>query len=193
MAQTVRKGAVIAGLTVLDDFIAPDNAESLLEAIDAEPWRTDPGQRNTQHFGWSYDYLKRTLSPAAAIPYWAALLGQRLQDERIFDSLPNQIIVNDYAPNTGIAAHIDHVQSFGPVVASLSLNSHCVMNFRRGSKTAPPIPILLEPRSLLVLRDAARFEWFHDIPESHVHYFGNSEIVRGRRVSLTFRTANGKR
>jgi alkylated DNA repair dioxygenase AlkB len=41
-----------------------------------------------------------------------------------------QVIINEYTPGQGIAAHIDHKGSFGPIVASLSLLSGAVMDFQ---------------------------------------------------------------
>jgi len=60
------------------------------------------------------------------------------------------------------------------------------MNFT-GVPTGEKIPVLLEPRSIVVLKDDARYKWTHSIPARKVDNFYGQTITRERRVSLTFR------
>jgi alkylated DNA repair dioxygenase AlkB len=81
---------------------------------------------------------------------------------------------------------------FGPTVLILSLLSPCVLEF-----TDPPrewsYPLVLEPRSLLVMQGDARFKYKHAISklEAETGYtFTTGESItidRARRVSLTMR------
>jgi alkylated DNA repair dioxygenase AlkB len=48
--------------------------------------------------------------------------------------------------------------------------------------------LLLKRRSLLILKGSARYEWQHGIAPNKVDLYDGQRIVRGRRVSLTFRT-----
>jgi alkylated DNA repair dioxygenase AlkB len=48
--------------------------------------------------------------------------------------------------------------------------------------------LLLQPRSLLVLRGPARYNWRHGIPRRHSDIIDGRRVPRGRRVSMTFRT-----
>ena len=69
----------------------------------------------------------------------------------------DQVLVNEYLPGQGIALHLDY-EPFDRVVASLSLLSDCVMDFRRvrdGCRES----LLPERRSLLAAepRCARRF------------------------------------
>jgi alkylated DNA repair dioxygenase AlkB len=97
--------------------------------------------------------------------------------------------VNEYTPGQGISSHRDYAP-FGRTVVSLSLLSPCVMDFRHvasGRKES----LLLEPRSLLVLSDAARFEWEHGIAPRKGDMWQGLRWDRGRRVSVTFRFRDG--
>ncbi len=46
----------------------------------------------------------------------------------------------------------------------------------------------LQPRSAVILKDAARFDWTHEIPARKSDLFCGERVPRGRRISLTFRT-----
>ena len=48
-------------------------------------------------------------------------------------------------------------------------------------------PLLLEPRSVLVMQDDARYQWKHSIPVRNTDTYDGAKIVRARRLSLTFR------
>lgn len=66
--------------------------------------------------------------------------------------------ISEYQPGQGINGHIDRVESFGPVVASLSLGSPVVMSFSLGNNS---VDVLLERRSMVFLTGDARFKWKH--------------------------------
>jgi alkylated DNA repair dioxygenase AlkB len=98
----------------------------------------------------------------------------------------DHMLVNEYLPGQGIALHRDY-EPFGRTIASLSLLSPVVMDFRHivsGRKEH----LLLEPRSLLVLSDAARYEWEHGIAPRKTDIWHDIRIERRRRISVTFRT-----
>jgi alkylated DNA repair dioxygenase AlkB len=50
---------------------------------------------------------------------------------------------------------------------------------------------LLEPRSLLVLGDEARYEWEHGIARRKTDHWQGGRIFRSRRLSVTFRRRLG--
>lgn len=80
-----------------------------------------------------------------------------------FASQPTQQIVNEYQPGQGIAPHTDRT-GFGPVVASLSLGSDCMMNIiphRKGKQDA--FDIVLKRCSLLGLQQDSHHVWIHGI------------------------------
>src|SRR5438445_662516 len=84
---------------------------------------------------------------------------------RVFAQVPDQVIVNEYEPGQGITPHIDCEPCFGDTVASLTLGSGCVMDFTE-VKGPGKASVWLERRSLVVLRDEARYEWRHSIAKS---------------------------
>jgi alkylated DNA repair dioxygenase AlkB len=97
----------------------------------------------------------------------------------------DQMLVNEYRPGQGISAHRDYAP-FGRTVVSLSLLSQCVMDLRH-PPTGRQERLLLEPRSLLMLADEARYEWEHGIaPRKRDHWRGLM-VERTRRLSVTFR------
>lgn len=178
----------IQGLSYMPDFITEDEEKSLVDRIYDQPWLNDL-KRRVQHYGYKYDYSAKTIDAEAylgPLPDWLAVLCQRLHKERIFVSLSDQVIINEYLPGQGISFHRDCVPCFGDTVASLSLGSSAIMQFKNiedGEKRTA----LLEERSLVVLSDAARYQWQHAIPSRKSDIINGYEIPRRRRLSLTFR------
>ena len=176
----------IPGLKYIDSYITKKEAIELLDMIDQNPWLNDL-KRRVQHYGYKYDYKSKKICPhnyIGLIPKWLTPLCDRLLAEGIFSTSPDQIIINEYLPSQGIAAHIDCIPCFVDVICSISLGSSCLIEF---TKNNTRIHQLLEPMSLLVLSSEARYEWNHRIPARKYDNYNNSKIFRGRRVSLTFR------
>lgn len=181
----------VPGLRYTADWIAPEAQEALLTNIDGEAWSTQL-RRRVQHYGHRYDYGRRGVATAAEVavpplPVWARRLATRLVSEGLMDREADQVIVNEYQPGQGISAHVDSVPHFGPVVASLSLGSGCLMDFSHpedGAKLAVP----LVPGSLLVMAGPARFAWRHAIAARKSDPGPSGRVPRARRVSVTFRT-----
>jgi alkylated DNA repair dioxygenase AlkB len=176
------------GYTYLPDFISEQEERDLLDIIDSQPWATSL-RRRTQHYGYRYDYTRKTADKSdflGALPEWLAPLLRRLSTEH-FTIPPEQVIINEYLPGQGIGRHIDCVKCFGETVASLSLGSTCTMELEKldGSKKESAI---LAPRSLLILLGEARYDWMHSIPANKTDSFNGEILSRSRRVSLTFRT-----
>jgi len=179
----------IAGLQYLPDFINAETEALLIQAIDSQPWITEL-KRRVQHYGYKYDYKARGITQdfrIGAIPDWLAGLCADLRAQGYFMRTPDQVIINEYQPGQGISPHIDCVPCFGETIASLSLGSPCVMDFTH-PQTGAKSSMLLEPRSLLVLSDDARYAWQHGIAARKIDRFDGHMISRTRRISLTFRT-----
>lgn len=119
------------------------------------------------------------------LPNWLSELGYKLVEQKIFAQMPDQIIVNEYEPGQGIAAHIDCVPCFGNHIASLSLNGAVDMRFDRGGEAHN---LRLMPESLLGLSGEARLKWRHSIAARKTDLVDGQRVARSRRVSLTFRT-----
>ncbi|MBO6640184.1 MAG: alpha-ketoglutarate-dependent dioxygenase AlkB [Roseitalea sp.] len=180
--------ALPLGATYIPDFVSSAVEVSLVRQIDAVPWITEL-KRRVQHYGYGYDYRARTVTDDAylgPLPDWLMGLGARLKDLGWFKRIPDQVIVNEYEPGQGIAAHIDCVPCFAGTIASLSLLSACTMRFEEQS-SGEQLTHILEPRSLLLLQGPARFDWNHAIPARKSDVIEGQRVPRGRRLSLTFR------
>ena len=172
----------IEGLFCHKDFIGPDDEAVLIQHADSNPWDTT-WKRRIQQYGYSYGTSRR--ESLGNMPEWLSWVCNRLREEKIFNETPNQVILNEYMPGQGIAPHVDYLSNYGDTVASLSLGSPVVMDFI--SKENKKISLLLEPRSLLVLSGSARFDWKHGIAPRKADHSSGAVIIRGRRISCTFR------
>jgi alkylated DNA repair dioxygenase AlkB len=180
----------IEGLNYVAGFIDEPTQILLLDEIDRQPWLTDL-QRRVQHYGYKYDYKARKIDKSmylGCLPIWAQPLANRLRSAGYVQTVPDQLIVNEYEPGQGISAHVDCIPCFGAIVCSLTLGSGCIMKFTEvaGAGTES---LLLECGSLLVLAGAARYQWKHGIPARKSDRVNGGILRRERRVSLTFRTA----
>jgi alkylated DNA repair dioxygenase AlkB len=187
-APVVAQLPKVPGLSYVPGFLSPEEETALLAVVDAQPWRDDL-QRRVQHYGWRYDYSRKTVDASmnlGPLPDWLKSLSARLVREKHSVATPDQAIVNEYEPGQGIRPHIDCVPCFGPTVLSLSLGSGCLLELSRPD-SAVGHELYLEPRSLLVLTDEARYHWRHGIPLRRSDEWRGEARPRGRRVSLTFR------
>ena len=176
----------IPGLGVVEDAIDAAEELRLLRVIELAPW-SDELRRRVQHYGWRYDYQGRAAAaPLGALPEWAAALAERLAAEGTFLRVPDQVIVNEYLPGQGIAAHSDSA-AFGEVVASLSLGSAVTMTLTP-SGGGDAREVRLARRSLLVLAGKSRSHFKHGIPPRKSDDVAGVRVPRERRVSVTFRT-----
>ena len=178
----------ISGLNYVTDYLSPAQHDSLLTAIDQSPWLNDL-KRRVQHYGFKYDYKSRRIDLSMKIgdlPTWTSEIARDLYEKQFFPELPDQLIVNEYLPGQGIAPHVDCEPCFESTIASISLGSACVMDFAHPIRKEK-IPILLEPRSLVVLQGDSRYFWTHGIAGRKADVFEGKSFLRQRRVSLTFR------
>lgn len=178
----------ISGLTYIPNFISTEEHDFLLSQIDQQSWLTDL-KRRVQHYGYKYDYKARTVDNNAylgTLPDWLLSVSNKLHDDSVFSSMPDQVIVNEYLPGQGISAHIDCVPCFADTIASLSLGSPCVMDFSN-PQTSEKKSVVLKERSLIVLSGPARYKWQHAIPARKSDIINGIKTERVRRVSLTFR------
>lgn len=186
---------MIPGLSYKRDYLFIRQAKSVLEQIDELPWNTEL-KRRTQHYGYKYDYTKRrvnmSLDQIAPLPRWADTIALMLSQDSHMRPDANQLIVNEYIPGQGIAAHVDCEPCFGNTVVSISLGGPCIMEFTNRSdpdfERGKTYSLLLEHNSILVLTGPARFWWTHCIPARKIDTWKGQDIQRERRVSLTFRT-----
>lgn len=182
----------IPGLTYIADYLSNDEQNQLLHLIDRQTWSTEL-KRRVQHYGYQYNYQKRSVSSSTYLgdlPDWIMRIAERLYRYSLIKKIPNQVIINEYDPGQGIAPHIDCIPCFGNMIISLSLGSHCIMDFSHG-KTKEKQSMLLLAGSLIILEGEARYEWQHGIARRKKDNYEGNILVRKRRVSMTFREVLG--
>ena len=175
---------MIDGLAYLPGYLDQQTHDRLLAEVDRQPWQMSVGH-NVQIYGYHYSHRRREAFRIGAMPPWVAELAHRLHRDGHAARVPNQLVVNEYPPGTGIFEHQDQAV-FGDVVISISLGSTCVMRFTREDSDAVK-EILLEPASALILTGEARWQWKHGIPARESDVVDGRELIRARRISLTFR------
>lgn len=178
----------IKGLHYIPNFVTQAEADFLLQQIDHQPWLSDL-KRPVQHYGYKYNYQARKIDHSlylGTLPDWLLEWVHRLNDEQFMPEKPDQVIINEYQPGQGISQHIDCVSCFTETIVSLSLGSTCIMDFINPAAKLQA-SIFLEPRSLLLLSQEARYQWFHRIAARKTDQFQGQRVSRSRRVSLTFR------
>lgn len=178
----------VAGFQLEENYLSEAEEAALITWIDQQPWDTTL-RRRVQHYGYRYDYTARDIDAAlflGALPGPLGELAKRLTDEGYLKTEPDQLIINEYEPGQGIAAHVDCVPCFGPQIASISLGSHVGMDFISLADQTK-ISQTLTARSLLVFSDTARYQWKHGIAARKSDLIDGKRVPRTRRISLTFR------
>lgn len=179
---------MISALFYSPKYISVTEEIDLIDIIDQQIWLS-PFQRRVQHYGYMYDYKKRTVTDdmyLGALPKWLDNIARQLHKDGYIDAVPDQVIINEYNPGQGIASHIDCEPCFGDTILSLSLGSTCIMNFHQvNSETL--YQQVLEPRSLVIMKKDARYLWKHGISARKSDKINGVVVKRKRRLSLTFR------
>lgn len=182
----------VPGLTYFREVVDSKTESEVYSFLGEQKWSpgpSGPDGRRVQQYGYSYDYMTKTIKPAPPVPTELATLIAGLQEKKVLNDKVNQIIVNEYTPGQGITPHTDNKKWFGEQIASLTLNSGCNMTMKRGSIIRT---IYLEPRSLLLLAGKSRWEYTHSIAPTKSDRIKNPDgtsqtLKRGTRVSITFR------
>lgn len=139
---------------------------------------------------------------AETIPPWLQNVIDSVNSLNVFDKPANHVLLNEYKPGQGIMPHLDG-DLFYPTITTVSLQSHTVLNFydpltNEGDDSSfekrKRFSVLVEPRSLLVLRDEMYHKYLHGIDEVDADLIDESVIFgkkesrqRGTRISLTIR------
>lgn len=177
----------VTGLEYKKRFVSRDLEQSLIDFIDQQPWNTDLSRR-TQHYGYKYVYRRGKPNMEEKVPEIPKIFLDALGESvsRFGDQGPNQVIVNEYNPGQGIAAHIDDIHQFGDTICSISLLSGVEMEFKNRREGLLE-KIYLRPRSVVWLTGEARYKWTHQIRGRKTDLYKGEKRERGRRVSITYR------
>ncbi len=193
------------GLTVIEEFVSVDEEQMLLNSVTWPQQSKDHDQgtmknRQVLHFGHEFVYSDNSIAPEPTESFpraWTSILD-RISNQGHQNRLPDQCTVNKYLPGQGIPAHVDSHSCCDDTITSLSLGSSIVMTYKSLTtrNREHRRNVVLEPRSLLVMKGPARYFYSHCIvPRKSdivpVNFQDKQRCLtlkpRGERVSFTFR------
>ncbi|KAG6964433.1 hypothetical protein JG688_00007704 [Phytophthora aleatoria] len=187
-------GLRVPGLRFEAEFITEAQEAACVAFFERENgahWANTIRARQVQHFGYEFNYDTRRCDPdepiKEPIPEVLQPIIDKIAECGIMDGdKPNQITVNEYLPGQGIAFHLDTHSAFTTTIASLSICSEVVMDFRHPDGVRNE-GVLLPARSLAVMSGASRYKWEHAIVPRTFDVIDGKQVLRQRRVSITFR------
>lgn len=165
----------IPGLSLHVNFVDDSVSDDIIKDLNKNPWESKPNgnSRQLQHYG-------DTIPTPDPNPCTNYKIPSSLVD--LMSTMPekfNQITVNKYTKRSFMPFHIDCHDNFENCIAILSLCDSGEIGFERDSIRHT---LTLPKNSLLIMKDEARYAWFHGV-------VGTSTMPpRIGRISLAFRT-----
>lgn len=100
------------------------------------------------------------------IPDWLTIYMRKITSLNVYPaSNPvNHALVNEYLSGQGIMPHTDGPLFF-PTITTISCGSHTVLELQKDHTDIEPSKLLLEARSLLILKDDLYHNYLHSIKE----------------------------
>jgi alkylated DNA repair dioxygenase AlkB len=173
------------GLVYQANFVSEAEETALLREIRTLPlheaqYKSFTAKRRIMSFGAEYDFGANRLRPG---PPLAPFLFPLREKVAAWLYIPPEDfahgLITEYRPGTQLGWHRD-VPQFA-VIVGLSLAGPARMRFRpyppRRNKREGTFALDLEPRSVYVMRDEARWGWQHSVA-----------TTKNLRYSITFRT-----
>ena len=164
------------------DVLAPDEEAELAQHIHELPLKEFEfhgytGKRRVISFGWHYDFAESRLRQTEEMPLFLQQVRERAAAfANVTPDDLSHVLVTEYGPGAAIGWHRD--KGVFDDVIGISLLAPCNFRFRRkAGPTWERYSLIVEPRSIYLLRGAARTEWEHSIP-----------AVDALRYSITFRS-----
>jgi alkylated DNA repair dioxygenase AlkB len=167
------------GMRFEDAFLSPEEEAGLIAIIEGLPlanmkYQQFTALRRVVSYGGQYDFSAQRLNAAEPLPAWLDPVRQRagawagIAPERF-----TQALVAEYQPGTPLGWHRD-VPDFEDIVG-ISLLGNAVMRFRTYPPDAPKksdiVRMALPPRSIYLMRCAARWGWQHSVaPTKQLRY-----------------------
>lgn len=193
----------IPGLYYIPNYLTSEEVKKIkLSLSKSKSWQkvnlNYRGSRRVIHKGYSYSYNRSGVKKLDSIPnfYQNLVSKDRLNtsinvicgENNIFNdeldgNFLDQLIVNEYIPGQGIAAHIDHPKYFGDFIVCLTVGGGTTVEFTKGSITKS---VYIEEGSLYIMSGDARYKWKHEIKKQR----SDNGIPRKTRYSLTYRIVN---
>lgn len=195
----------------IPNFISADEEKEIIDKVYSAPKPKWTQLKNRRLQNWGGIPHPKGMIPEK-IPDWLQKYVDKVTALQVFDegSSPNHVLVNEYLAGQGIMPHLDGPLFF-PVVTTISCGSHTILNFFPYSGTASDADLstakkvyslLLEPRSLLVLKNEMYKNYMHGIEEIKSDEINDQinnldaccekypireNVSRSTRISLTIR------
>jgi alkylated DNA repair dioxygenase AlkB len=173
------------GLLYQPDFLSEAEEAELVRIFRELPFQAFDfhgytAKRRVLGFGFGYDFTTRRATPTQNFPEFLSPVRERAaQFAGVSAADLVEGMVTEYSPGAPIGWHRDAPQ-FGTVIG-ISLASTSRMRFKPYKAEGKPVALMLEPRSIYVMRGPARWKFQHSIP-----------AVKELRYSITFRTLRGR-
>ncbi|KAL7741763.1 hypothetical protein ACLKA6_000372 [Drosophila palustris] len=194
----------------IPNFITSDQEQSILSHIERTPkprWTQLLNRRLVNYGGVPHP----NGMIAEEIPDWLQSYVDKVNNLGIFESQKaNHVLVNEYLPGQGILPHTDG-PLFYPIISTISCGAHTILEFTKRESSGDGMDatrevlfkLLLEPRSLLILKDTLYSDYMHGINEinedtlcdricnydlcENTYKIGDHLVRRSPRISLTIR------
>ncbi|CAH0548885.1 unnamed protein product [Brassicogethes aeneus] len=175
---------LVTDMTIYEDFLSDTEEKSILEEI--EPYMNK--------LRYEFDH-------------WDDAIHGYRETERLNWNENNTNILNRvrklaFPPNVGqlkfvhildldkkgyIKPHIDAVRFCGDTIAGLSLLTDSVMRLVHDKHKNLHADVLLKRRSLYIMKNAARFDYTHEILSNENSFFKGDPVNKDRRISVICR------
>jgi alkylated DNA repair dioxygenase AlkB len=173
------------GMRYQEEFLSREEEAQLIAQIEQLPlaamkYQQYEARRRVVNYGGKYDFSAQKLEAAPPVPEWLAPLRKRAA---AWAGIPpgelSQALVAEYTPGTPLGWHRD-VPDHEDIIG-VSLLNEAMLKFRPYphvvGKKSDVRKVLVAPRSIYLLRGAARWAWQHSVP-----------AVKLLRYSITLRT-----
>ena len=176
------------GLAYRAEFVSPDEEAELLDHIRELDFKEYEfhgylGKRRVVWFGLNYDTSESTVRSAEDIPDFLLTLRLKAADfARLAPAELRQALVTEYTPGAAIGWHRDR-PAYRDVIG-VSFVSSCRFRLRRKNGSSwERASLIVDPRSVYLLRGPARTEWQHSIPPAeHLRYSVTFRSMRGSPI-----------
>jgi alkylated DNA repair dioxygenase AlkB len=179
------------GLEYRAELVSPEDEAEFLEHFRKLDFREYEfhgylGKRRVVSFGLHYDLNDSTVRSTADIPGFLLPLRQKAADfAGLAPSELQQALVTEYTPGAAIGWHRDR-PAYRDVIG-VSFCSSCRFRLRRKRGSGwERAALLVEPRSVYLLRGPARTEWQHSIPPAErLRYSVTFRSMRDRPIEAS--------
>lgn len=176
--------AVSSSFVVLRDFVTEEEEETLLREVEPHLKRL-----HYEHDHWDDAIHGFRETERSKWGKASSKILARLQEY----AFPNQgeklalMHILDLAKTGVIKPHVDSIRFCGNTICGLCLLSDAVMRLVNVEDKTQVVDIMLWRRSLYLMKDAARYNYTHEVLGEKESHFGSVPVPRERRISIMCR------